>query len=100
MDNVMMRLSEMILSFPSLILAMIINAVMGSNLFNTMFALVIVAWPYLCPSDAKRGAERTVKMNTLLQRKRLVRQESVSLLKEIIPNSVSFCFDHGDHGYR
>ena len=24
---------------------MIINAVMGSNLFNTMFALVIVAWP-------------------------------------------------------
>lgn len=28
-DNVMMRISEMILSFPSLILAMIINAVMG-----------------------------------------------------------------------
>ena len=44
-DTVMMRVSEMILSFPSLILAMIINAVMGSNLFNTMFALVIVAWP-------------------------------------------------------
>ena len=78
MDNVMMRLSEMILSFPSLILAMIINAVMGSNLFNTMFALVIVAWPYLCPCHAKRGAERPVKMNTLLLRKRLVRPESVS----------------------
>ena len=44
-DNVMMRFSEMILSFPSLILAMIINAVMGSNLFNTMFALIVVAWP-------------------------------------------------------
>ena len=44
-DNIMMRFSEMILSFPSLILAMIINAVLGSNLFNTMFALVIVAWP-------------------------------------------------------
>ena len=39
------RFSEMILSFPSLILAMIINAVMGSNLFNTMFALIVVAWP-------------------------------------------------------
>ena len=44
-DAVMMRISEMIMSFPSLILAMIINSVMGSNLFNTMFALVIVAWP-------------------------------------------------------
>ena len=40
-SNVMMRFSEMILSFPSLILAMIINAVMGSNLFNTMFALIV-----------------------------------------------------------
>ncbi len=30
---------------PPLILAMIINAVMGSNLFNTMFALIVVAWP-------------------------------------------------------
>lgn len=45
LDNVMMRFSEMILSFPSLVLAMIINAVMGSSLFNTMFALVIVSWP-------------------------------------------------------
>ena len=44
-DNVMMRLSEMILSFPSLVLAMIINAVLGSDLFNTLFALVIVSWP-------------------------------------------------------
>ena len=30
-DNVMMRISEMILSFPSLILAMCINAALGSN---------------------------------------------------------------------
>ena len=44
-DNVMMRFSEMLLSFPSLVLAMIINAVLGSNLFNTLFALVIVSWP-------------------------------------------------------
>lgn len=55
-DNVMMRLSEMILSFPSLILAMIINAVMGSNLFNTMFALIIVAWPTYARLRQERGA--------------------------------------------
>ena len=47
----------MILSFPSLILAMIINAVMGSNLFNTMFALIVVAWPTYARMDAQRGAE-------------------------------------------
>ena len=60
LDNVMMRFSEMILSFPSLILAMIINAVMGSNLFNTMFALVIVL-AYLRTSDAKRCIKRKGK---------------------------------------
>ena len=41
-DSAMMRVSEMIMSFPSLILAMIINTVMGSNLFN-MLAVVGLA---------------------------------------------------------
>ncbi|MEI3186735.1 MAG: hypothetical protein V8S27_01605 [Lachnospiraceae bacterium] len=49
------------LSFPSLILAMIINAVMGSNLFNTMFALVIVRMADLRAPDAKRRAQRQGK---------------------------------------
>ena len=64
-DNVMMRISEMILSFPSLILAMCINAALGSNLFNTMFALIIVAWPSY--ARLMRSVVLTVKENQYIE---------------------------------
>ena len=87
-DNVMMRISEMILSFPSLILAMIINAVMGSNLFNTMFALVIVAWPTY--ARLMRSVVLSVKENEYVTASEALGASKVRiLLREIIPNSIS-----------
>lgn len=87
-DNVMMRLSEMILSFPSLILAMIINAVMGSNLFNTMFALVIVAWPTY--ARLMRSVVLSVKENEYVTASEALGASKIRiLLKEVIPNSIS-----------
>ena len=87
-DNVMMRLSEMILSFPSLILAMIINAVMGSNLFNTMFALVVVAWPSY--ARVMRSVVLSVRENEYVTpSEALGASKGRILLKEIIPNSIT-----------
>lgn len=87
-DNVMMRLSEMILSFPSLILAMIINAVMGSNLFNTMFALIIVAWPTY--ARLMRSVVLSVKENEYVTASKALGASKIRILmKEIIPNSIS-----------
>ena len=87
-DNVMMRPSEMILSFPSLILAMIINAVMGSNLFNTMFALVIVAWPSY--ARVMRSVVLSVRENEYVTASEALGASRIRiLLKEIIPNSIT-----------
>ena len=87
-DNVMMRVSEMILSFPSLILAMIINAVMGSNLFNTMFALIIVAWPTY--ARLMRSVVLSVKENEYVTASEALGASKIRILmKEIIPNSIS-----------
>ena len=87
-DNVMMRLSEMILSFPSLILAMIINAVMGTNLFNTMFALVIVAWPSY--ARVMRSVVLSVRENEYVTASEALGASRIRiLLKEIIPNSIT-----------
>ena len=87
-DNVMMRLSEMILSFPSLILAMIINAVMGSNLFNTMFALVIVAWPSY--ARVMRSVVLSIRENEYVTASEARGASRIRiLLKEIIPNSIT-----------
>ena len=87
-DNIMMRLSEMIMSFPSLILAMIINAVMGSNLFNTMFALVIVAWPSY--ARVMRSVVLSVRENEYVTASEALGASRFRiLLKEIIPNSIT-----------
>ena len=86
-DNIMMRLSEMILSFPSLILAMCINAALGSSLFNTMFALVIVAWPNY--ARLMRSVVITVKENEYVEAARALGSGKFRILvTEIIPNSL------------
>lgn len=87
-DNVMMRFSEMILSFPSLILAMIINAVLGSNLFNTMFALVVVAWPSY--ARVMRSVVLSVRENEYVTASEALGASRFRILmKEIIPNSIT-----------
>ncbi len=87
-DNIMMRFSEMIMSFPSLILAMLINAVLGSSLFNTMFALVIVAWPSY--ARLMRSVVLSVRENEYVTASEaLGASRSRILLREIIPNSIN-----------
>lgn len=87
-DNIMMRISEMILSFPSLVLAMIINAVLGSSLFNTMFALIIVAWPNY--ARLMRSVVLSVKENEYVTASEALGASKFRILfKEIVPNSIS-----------
>jgi peptide/nickel transport system permease protein len=44
-DTVLMRLADMFISFPSLIMAMAIVTVLGPGLRNAMIALALVWWP-------------------------------------------------------
>src|SRR5205085_4587553 len=44
-DEVAMRLVDMVLAFPSLILAMAIAAALGPSIQNSMIAMLLVWWP-------------------------------------------------------
>ena len=44
-DGFLMRLMDVLLSFPALILAMLIVVMLGSNIVNVIFAISIVFWP-------------------------------------------------------
>ena len=44
-DNILMRLMDVVLSFPSLILAIAIVTVLGTGLYNAMMAIAIVSIP-------------------------------------------------------
>tara|TARA_B100001093_G_C26759979_1_gene985214 strand:+ start:321 stop:1145 length:825 start_codon:yes stop_codon:yes gene_type:complete len=46
-DNVLMRLVDTLLSFPALLLALTISAVLGPNMQNTIIAIGIAFTPYL-----------------------------------------------------
>jgi peptide/nickel transport system permease protein len=45
-DEVLMRLTDLFLAFPALVLAMAITASLGASLDNTMIALSTVYWPW------------------------------------------------------
>jgi peptide/nickel transport system permease protein len=45
-DEALMRLTDMFLAFPALVLAMGISAALGATLANSMIAIAVVWWPW------------------------------------------------------
>ncbi len=43
-DAVIMRISDMMIAFPGLVLAIAIAGIMGANMFNAILAIVFVSW--------------------------------------------------------
>ncbi|UFU07699.1 ABC transporter permease [Ruania halotolerans] len=44
-DEVLMRLTDLVMAFPTVILAMVIAASLGASLFNAVLAGIVVSWP-------------------------------------------------------
>ena len=44
-DETLMRITDMFLAFPSLVLAMAISAILRPNLTNALLAVTVTAWP-------------------------------------------------------
>ena len=44
-DEVLMRLTDLMMAFPTIILAMVIAASLGPSLFNAVLAGIVVSWP-------------------------------------------------------
>lgn len=44
-DEALMRLTDLVMAFPTVILAMVITASLGPSLFNAVLAGIVVSWP-------------------------------------------------------
>lgn len=87
-DDIMMRFSELIIAFPTIILAIVITSALGSSMFNTMIALVIVAWPSY--ARLMRSVVLSVKENEYITAAEALGANKFRVLfREIIPNSIS-----------
>lgn len=84
-DFIIMRLADIMLAFPSLLLAMVVMYTLGASLINIFIALSVVSWA---------GTARVVRSQTLsLKEKEFVEaaksigvKKSTIMLRHILPN--------------
>jgi len=87
-DTVLMRLGDIVMAFPSLILAMVVTYTLGASLFTLFIALAVVGWA---------GAARVVRSQTLSLKQRdfVLASRSVGvgqtgiMFRHIIPNCLA-----------
>ena len=87
-DEVAMRVVDMVLAFPSLILAMAIAAALGPSIQNSMFALLVVWWPPY--ARLSRGQVLALKERDFVAAAQaLGLGERRVLLRHILPNAIA-----------
>jgi peptide/nickel transport system permease protein len=87
-DNLIMRLMDILLAFPSIILAIAIIAVLGPSLVNVMIAVGINAVPLY--ARLARSTTLSIKEKEFVEASRAIGcQESRILFRHIFPNCLS-----------
>lgn len=87
-DEIIMRLSELFMAFPTIILALAVTAALGPDLKNAVIALVIVWWP----SYARliRGLVMEMKTREFVEGARSIGASSPYILfRTVLPNCIS-----------
>jgi len=84
-DLLIMRLADITLAFPSIVLALAIAAVLGPSLRNALIAMMLVWWPQY--SRLARGQVLSVKNNEYVAAAEVVGVPSTRImLRHILPN--------------
>lgn len=87
-DEVLMRITDMFLAFPALILAVAIAASLGRNLRNTMIALATVFWPWY--ARLVRAQVLSIKEREFVQAAHSIGMSQPRImLRHILPNAAS-----------
>ncbi len=87
-DNVLMRITDMFLAFPGLVLALAIAAALGPGLTNTMLAVSIVWWPWY--ARLMRGQVLATKQYLYVDAARSIGARNFRVLvRHVLPNSIA-----------
>lgn len=88
LDNVLMRLMDVLLAFPALLLALVIVTVLGASLFNAMIAVAIVSIPVY--ARVMRSSVLTVREQDYITAARALGDSSYNILRRrVMPNSIT-----------
>jgi peptide/nickel transport system permease protein len=87
-DNILMRLMDVVLSFPSLILAIAIVTVLGNGLVNAMMAIAIVSIPIY--ARVMRASVLSVRETDFVTASKALGESSAGILwRRILPNAMT-----------
>lgn len=87
-DQVIMRITDVFLSFPGIILAMSIAAALGPSIENVMLALAATWWPWY--TRIVRSSVLSIKHSEFIEASRALGANPFRILfKEVIPNSIA-----------
>lgn len=86
-DEIIMRIADIFMAFPRLILAMAIGTALGPNLKNTMIAIALTMWPVY--ARLARGETLSIKERTFIEAERAL---GSSNLKILVFNILPLCF--------
>jgi len=90
-DEVMMRAMDILMSFPPVLLALVITAVLGSSLQNTVITIGVVYIPYFA-RVTRSEVVSIVEEDFVEAARALGERESTVLAHEVFPNSLSPLF--------
>jgi peptide/nickel transport system permease protein len=87
-DEGLMRITDIFLAFPSLILAMAIAGALGPSLQNALIAVAVVSWPIY--ARLVRGQVLTLREREFVQAARAVgATDSLIIRRHLFPNTLS-----------
>lgn len=88
LEEVVMRITDVFLSVPSLILAIAIAAVLGRSIIHVTYALIVTWWPWY--TRIVRGQVLSIKERQFVESARSVGASPTRLmLRHVLPNSIS-----------
>jgi peptide/nickel transport system permease protein len=86
-DEAMMRLTDIFLAFPGLVLAVTVVAVLGRSLTNVMIAIAVVHWPIY--ARLLRGDILSVRNRDFVEAARAAGAGDVRIItRHVIPNAI------------
>lgn len=87
-DDLLMRLTDIFLAFPALILAMAIAATLGPSLQNALLAVASVWWPWY--ARLARGQVMAIRHREYVQAAQALGASSLNVIfRHILPNSLT-----------
>ena len=84
-EDVVMRVTDVFLAFPALILAMAVAIAIGPGLINSMMALLVVWWPWY--ARIARGEALAIKNSQYMEAARAVGLKNIQIIaRHVLPN--------------